>query len=63
MPDISMCIGGTCSIKNTCYRFTAKPGHWQTYFSDPPMEPDGNCRYYMVVYPVQKEEVKENDLA
>lgn len=32
MPDISMCNGTDCPIKETCYRYTATPTpHWQAY--------------------------------
>ena len=31
MPDITMCIATGCSIKNSCYRYTAKPDKYQSY--------------------------------
>lgn len=31
MPDISMCHGAACAIRDRCYRFTAKPNEWQSY--------------------------------
>lgn len=47
MPDIAMCTGGTCPRKQKCYRYIAVPDEYaQTYFSDPPVEPDGNCSHY-----------------
>ena len=37
MPDISMCPGGDCVLKDTCYRYKATPTpEWQTYFVEPP---------------------------
>ena len=37
MPDISMCKGGSCSLRLNCYRYTAKAEPLgQSYFSDPP---------------------------
>lgn len=45
MPDISMCNGTDCPHKENCYRFTAKPSEYQTYFVEPPIE-DGKCDYY-----------------
>jgi hypothetical protein len=45
MPDISMCPGTNCPQKETCYRYTAKPSDWQSYFSVPPIK-DGKCEYY-----------------
>lgn len=50
MPDITMCEGGNCPIKNKCYRHTAKPSEYrQSYFIDPPYEiiqGEVNCEYY-----------------
>jgi len=48
MPDISMCEGKGCDVKNTCYRFTAKPSKFmQSYVMPdvPPIENEG-CEYY-----------------
>lgn len=39
MPDISMCTGGDCPMKDKCYRFTATPDeHRQAYFQTPPFK-------------------------
>ena len=51
MPDISMCEGGMCPIKETCYRFTADPSDYQSYLGNPPfkeVDEDNNskCEYY-----------------
>lgn len=48
MPDISMCMGGDCPLKETCYRFTAKPNEYrQSYFCEPPYnENKTTCNYY-----------------
>ena len=45
MADISMCSGDGCEAKHTCYRFTAKPSEYQSYFTVPPIENEG-CEYY-----------------
>ena len=45
MADISMCEGNGCEVKNTCYRFTAKPSEYQSYFTPTPIENEG-CEYY-----------------
>jgi hypothetical protein len=45
MPDIAKCIGTNCPQKETCYRYTAKPSDWQSYFSVPPIK-DGKCDMY-----------------
>lgn len=31
MPDISMCSNFNCPIKETCYRYMAKPSYHQSY--------------------------------
>ena len=45
MPDIIMCEGKGCKTKNTCYRFTAKPSQYQSYFQGSPIKNNG-CDYY-----------------
>ncbi len=45
MADISMCEGEGCKVKRTCYRFTAKPSEYQSYFTPSPIE-DKGCEYY-----------------
>lgn len=37
MPDITMCTGENCSLKETCYRNKATPCEYrQSYFIKPP---------------------------
>jgi metallophosphoesterase superfamily enzyme len=36
MPDITLCRGEGCTIKEECYRHTAKPSERQAYFVEPP---------------------------
>ena len=38
MPDITMCTGKDCPIAETCYRFIAKPGYWQSWFLEVPYD-------------------------
>ena len=38
MADITMCSGKNCPLKRNCKRFTATPGMWQSYFSEPPYD-------------------------
>jgi hypothetical protein len=45
MPDITMCEGTGCPVKDECYRFTANPSDYQSYFVDPPIK-DGKCEMY-----------------
>jgi hypothetical protein len=52
MPDISMCPGGECPLKENCLRYKSKPGMLQTYFLTPPFVKD-SCDYF---YPVKKKE-------
>jgi len=56
MPDISMCQNKKCKKYKTCYRFTAKPDHYQSYGSFSPDE-KGVCKYY---YRIDKKD-KIND--
>ena len=49
MPDIAMCEGTNCPVKEKCHRFTAKPDQYQAYFVDAPGETkDGEftCSYF-----------------
>ena len=38
MPDITMCVGENCPIKNICFRFTSKPDNYQSYFTEVPYD-------------------------
>ena len=50
MPDITMCTGGECSKKDTCYRYRAWPSRQrQSYFIVPPSEPDDQCEHHMIL--------------
>jgi hypothetical protein len=45
MADITMCEGEGCEIKDTCYRYKAKPGIFlQAYFK--PLIKNLGCEYY-----------------
>jgi hypothetical protein len=45
MPDITMCPGTNCPHKEKCYRFTAKPCEYQSWFVKAPIK-DDKCEYY-----------------
>jgi len=46
MPDITMCKGEGCELREGCYRCKAKPGPFaQSYFIAPPID-DGECEYF-----------------
>lgn len=51
MPDITMCKGDYCPIKENCYRFMAKPDAYQSYFQDLPYYIDEKnipkCEYFV----------------
>jgi len=61
MPDISMCMGGKCALKDTCYRFKATPDeNHQSYFLNPPFKKEGGehvCKYYTKMYNVSDDGV------
>lgn len=38
MPDITMCKGEGCPIKNHCYRHIEKPSDYQSYFAESPWD-------------------------
>ena len=46
MADITMWKDNDCKLKDTCYRYTAKPSDYQYYFVESPKGEDGECRYY-----------------
>jgi len=52
MPDISMCRALKCEIKDTCYRFTAKPSRFRQAFLTPTVI-GKECKQY---WPVDEEE-------
>jgi hypothetical protein len=44
MTDITKCTGEGCALKESCYRFTASEGMYQSYFMNSPIK-DGKCEY------------------
>jgi hypothetical protein len=57
MPDVTMCYGEGCAQKESCYRYLATPDkYWQSYFTTPPVDENGNCDYYW------KHDDKNNDI-
>jgi len=48
MPDISMCKGGDCPLKEKCYRYKATPtDEWQTYLAEIPYNKETKeCNLY-----------------
>lgn len=54
MPDISMCEGKECPLKENCYRYKATPSeYWQSYFTEEPFYKDGDiimCDHFLEIY-------------
>jgi hypothetical protein len=48
MPDLTMCEGNDCPLKETCYRYRATASEFrQSYFSDLPYDKEREkCDYY-----------------
>ena len=48
MPDLTMCEGTNCPLKETCYRYKATASEFrQSYFSDLPYDKEEEkCDYY-----------------
>ena len=61
MPDISMCKGTNCPLKETCYRHKATPSDWQSYFTEPPVKEDGTCDHYMIIWNKPKKKGGNNE--
>lgn len=46
MPDITMCDGKDCPLKENCYRHTAEPSKFaQSYYATPPWDGEKCDRY------------------
>ena len=43
MPDISMCDGKNCPVRDKCYRFTATPTPMRQAYMTFPRKDDGSC--------------------
>jgi len=52
MPDIAMCEGKDCPIKEACYRYTATPSEYrQSYFAEIPYnKEEDKCDHYMPIW-------------
>lgn len=47
MPDITKCNGGSCSLKDSCYRYTSPQSKRQSYFMELPYDSEKKeCKYY-----------------
>lgn len=52
MPDISMCEGTGCPLKETCYRFIAEPSEYRQSYMTTPLKKDNTCDYYWNTRPI-----------
>ena len=55
MPDITMCVNSACPIKETCYRFKAKPSEYQSMAHFEP-DADGSCYNFIKFHSIRIEE-------
>ena len=48
MPDITMCDGGDCPLKQNCYRYLATPSEFrQSYFVNLPYDKqEDTCQHF-----------------
>jgi hypothetical protein len=65
MTDITKCTGEGCALKETCYRFTAPTGMYQSFFFGVPIK-NGKCEMYwgeasQSTYDQLKETFKTNE--
>jgi len=52
MPDITMCRGNDCELKDNCYRHKAEPSEFrQSWFMKPPYESIFECEYFWELKP------------
>lgn len=58
MPDISMCNGLNCPLRETCYRHIATPSYRQSYFMTAPIKEDKTCDYY---WKAEEKDIKKLD--
>lgn len=61
MADITMCKDYLCSIKETCYRFTAVPSSYQSYFVGTPRSKE-ECEFYWATKTEKHDEDKHSDV-
>lgn len=61
MPDISMCNGQDCPLKDSCFRHIATPSMFmQSYFAESPFNKEKNkCDYYWEVKSKEQLEADE----
>lgn len=61
MPDITMCKGTDCPLKERCFRYKATPSYFQSWFVDIPFDKQlNNCNQYWEV--ISKSKIKRLDI-
>jgi hypothetical protein len=61
MADISMCRDHFCVLKESCYRYTATPSTYQSYFTTSPRVNGLDCNYYWKTKTKNDDENKHSD--
>jgi hypothetical protein len=61
MADITKCKDCMCSLRETCYRYTAKPSDRQSYFIGTPRN-NNECEYYWETKTEKNDENKHSDV-
>lgn len=62
MPDISMCSGQGCPKRAACYRFRAKPSHWQSFFASAPYDfKADDCPLYWPISSYKSSQLEDID--
>lgn len=46
MPDITMCNNNKCTLKEDCYRYTAKPNPYRQSYADF-KQIEGDCEHFL----------------
>lgn len=62
MPDITMCKGDGCPMRETCYRYKAKANDcWQSWFANVPYdEESGKCDHYWLLHDIKEKKKLDN---
>jgi len=59
MPDITMCKGQNCPLKENCYRYKAKPSLYQSYFMEAPFK-NRECNHYWEIVKSKIDKLRSN---
>ena len=59
--DITMCKDHFCILKESCFRYKARPSTYQTYFLGTPRDKN-ECEYYWKTKTKKNDEDKHSDV-